>query len=186
MTVELTLQETINLHQSMWNKIVETPCIQKRNVLIEMDWDPDNFKYNCFLCEYAMQMTGEESAPDMCVACPLEWPETIGNGQRCCVNTDADSRKFLFERWYEEDSIKRRRDIAKRIRDLSVRKHFVIDDLKIKESHEYFDILGVKDGLILGGGNILRIFKDGSGILRHFGLNSKFKCDGDRIKLVDE
>lgn len=95
----LSREEAIRKHREMWNWIAERIKERKRSVIIDnlkreyVEQHNESALYNCYLCEYCMDMLEEgEDSLDRCKYCPLDW-ETDGNENglyQCLDNHEED------------------------------------------------------------------------------------------------
>lgn len=93
----LSKEEAIRKHREMWNWIADRIKERKRSVII------DNLKreyveqhneyvvsYNCYLCDYCIDMMDDEELKERCKYCPLDW-ESDGDEDglyQCLENYD--------------------------------------------------------------------------------------------------
>lgn len=100
-------------HKELWDWLARNPDKEKK------DWPGlgvNGGKYigvlcYCFACEYDSIFM-----PFDCSHCPLVWPNNV-----ICNDVLPDGSLSLYKKWDGETDLKKRSELARRIRDLPVR-----------------------------------------------------------------
>ena len=82
----LSKEEAIRKHREMWNWIADRIMERKQPVIIGnlkreyVEQHNENILYNCYLCEYCMDMLLEEGEEleERCKYCPVDWESDGG------------------------------------------------------------------------------------------------------------
>lgn len=75
----LSREEAIRKHREMWNWIADRIMERKQSVIIDelkqeyVGQHNENILYNCYLCDYCVDMLNGEEFEERCKYCPLDW-----------------------------------------------------------------------------------------------------------------
>lgn len=109
-------------HKELWQWLSEHPEADKEDAFIALFGfpAPRAYCYACGACEELMRAVSYITASSAlaCMFCPLEWP---GGECEALVSGGPFGSFGLFGAWLYETSTSRRADLARKIRDLSVK-----------------------------------------------------------------
>ena len=105
--MELTRQEAIENHRTLWHEIARRTREEKRIVnKKEVVRTGEKLCRNCYLCEYSVELSRKSFGNSACYFCPLCKPETM-----CCLGG-------LYDRWLYCESYKKAAEFADQIAEL--------------------------------------------------------------------
>ena len=89
----LSREEAIRKHREMWNWIADRIMERKQPVIIDnlkreyVLQHKENIAYNCYMCDYCIDVMDGEEFEERCKYCPLDW-ESDGdeNGLYQCLD----------------------------------------------------------------------------------------------------
>ena len=97
----LSREEAIRKHREMWNWIADRIMERKQPVIIDnlkreyVLQHKENIAYNCYMCDYCIDVMDGEEFEERCKYCPLDW-ESDGDEDGLYQCTDNNDEMGLY------------------------------------------------------------------------------------------